>query len=73
MTKRPDVQICLLGCTVLPEDKSELHARRRENLKSHKRPDDGGCYETIRVMSQKTTIFILAAVRNINVFHVRLC
>jgi len=26
----------------IPEDNSELHTRRRENLKSHSRPDDGG-------------------------------
>jgi hypothetical protein len=26
----------------IPEDNSELHTSRRENLKSHSRPDDGG-------------------------------
>jgi hypothetical protein len=26
----------------IPEDNSELHTRRRENFKSHSRPDDGG-------------------------------
>jgi hypothetical protein len=43
-----EVQICLLRCTetsvdnyftrqYIPEDKSEHHTRRRENLKSHSR------------------------------------
>jgi hypothetical protein len=42
----------------IPEDKSELHNRRRENLKSHKVNDT--CMKTMHAGTMNTGIIVLA-------------